>query len=177
MRTAPPWWRPRRAVQQLQLAAVHRPRQRHDGRLALAHDAQLPQRFAGRLRQHGGEGKQPCEFRPGRGDGLAKALHQPLPQRACGRHGDLLAQHGAHGQLKPIQSAGHAQAIAVGKTGVQHGIDGRRVGVQVEHGAHAAHHQWQHGVQAVAGLQQHLVAVGVKVGIQPAAMVLQPAST
>jgi len=53
---------------------------------------------------------------------------------------------------------------------VQHGVDGRRVGVQVEQGAHAGNHLGQRGQQAVAHAQQQLGAGVVKAGLQPARM-------
>ena len=156
------------AAVQHQAAFVHRAGQGHDGRLALAHDAQLPQRVALGPRQHSGCGKQPLQLGPRGVDGLAKALHQPLAQRAGGGHGDLLAQHGAHGQFQPIPGAGHAQAVAVRKVAMQHGVDGARVCVQVQQAAHAPYHGGQRGVKAVAGLQQHLVAGQVELRLDPA---------
>jgi hypothetical protein len=101
-------------------------------------------------------------------DGFAKPVHQPLRQRARGRHGDLLAQHGAHGQLVAVQRTGHAQAVAVRKGAVQHGVDGLRVGVQVQRGAQPADHQRQHLAQRIAHAQHHLAAGFVKLAHQPA---------
>lgn len=80
-------WRCRgdaRLRSQLQLVAVHRPRQRHDGRLALAHDAQRPpQASPGGLRQHGREGKSRVSSGLRVAMGSPNRSTQPLPQRAC----------------------------------------------------------------------------------------------
>jgi len=58
---------------------------------------------------------------------------------------------------------------------VQHGVDGGRVGVEVQHGPHPGDDLWQQGVEAVAGLQQHPVACGIEARTEPAGGLLPPA--
>ena len=66
------------AGRQIELAAIDGTRQRHDGGLALAHDAQLAECIAIGRSQYGGRGKQPVEPRPGCVNGRAKLPHQAL---------------------------------------------------------------------------------------------------
>ena len=153
---------------QLQAVGRHRLRNAHNRCLTLFDYPQLAQRVAADLRQHGGRGEQPRQFRVGRGNGLAKLVHQALRQRTRCGHGDLLAQHGAYGQLVAVQASRHAQAVALRKTGVQHLVDGLRIGIQIKHRTHPANHQRQNFAQRIAYLQHQLTARGVKLGQQPA---------
>jgi hypothetical protein len=60
---------------------------------------------------------------------------------------------------------------------MQHGVDGARVGVQVQQGAHAPYHGGQRGVKAVAGLQQHLVAGQVELRLHQPVNTREPAAS
>ena len=132
---------------QLQALVGHDAGNADNGGLALPDNAQLAQRIATGSGQHGGRGKQPRQLRPRRVDGRAESVCQALRQRSGGGHRDLLAQHGAHGQLIPIERARHTQPVAARKAAVQHAVDGRRVGVQVKQRAYPANHQRQYFTQ------------------------------
>ena len=150
--------------------AGHRLGNADDGRLALLDDAQLPQRVAAGLCQHLRRGEQARQLGVGRLNRFAKPGHHALRQSARRRHRDLLAQHRAHRQLKAVQRAWHTQAVALGKVAVQNAVDGRRVGVQIEPGAHPADHQGQHLAQRITHAQHDLATWRVKLGQQPARM-------
>ena len=98
--------------------AVHRPGQRHNCALALPHDAQCTQWLTFGLGQHLRRGEQALQPGPGCCYGFTKPLDQPLRQRTRRRHGDLLAQHGAHREFEPVHSTGHTQAVALRKVGM-----------------------------------------------------------
>ena len=79
----------------------------------------------------------------GRGQRLAVALHDARSMRTRGRDRDLLAEHGAHDDLRAVDAAGHAQPRARGderreqRVARQHGGDRDGIGVQVEQPAAA----------------------------------------
>ncbi|MDT4820662.1 hypothetical protein FQZ97_538080 [compost metagenome] len=141
--------------------------------LPLAHDAQLSERIATGRCQRGGRGEQAGQAVDGRVDRVAESLDQPRAQRARRSHGDLLAQHRAHRELEAVDRAGHAQPVAVRKGGMQRGVDGHRLRVEVEQRACAADDDRQHRGQRIAHGQQHLLALEVEAQLQPAGVRLR----
>ena len=132
--------------------------------LPLPDDAQLAQCVAAGGGQCRGAWKKPAQ--PGdRGlDRFTKPLHQSCRQGARRGHGDLLAQDGAHGQLKAVQGAGHAQTVAPWEAGAQQAADGAGIRIQIEHGPHARHHPRQHLAQRITQAQIHAAASSLKAG-------------
>ena len=158
------------AAMQLQLPAVYGTRQRDDGGLPLPHDTDASERIAAALYQRGCSRKQTVQLRPGRFKRCAETQGQPLGQRAGSCHRDLLPKHGAHRQLEAAKGARHAQAIALREARMQRGVDGLRVGVEVEQRAHTANHQRQHLAQRIADFQPQLRARLVEAKAQPASV-------
>lgn len=80
----------------------------------------------------------------------AEGGHQPAGEAGRRRHGDLLAEDGAHGQFEPVPRAGRAQARPGRDETRQTGIfreahaDRRRIGIAVEHRPKAGHDR-RHG--------------------------------
>jgi len=145
-----------RAAMEMQPFFGHRLRYADNCGLPLSHDAKLAQRIAAGHCQYGRRGEKPRQFRPWGFNGLAELVNHTLGQRAGGCHGDLLAQYRAHSQLKAVQGARHPQAVTAGEAGVQHAVDGLRVGVQVKKRAHPSNHQRQHAGQRIADKQHQM---------------------
>ena len=91
------------------------------------------------LRQRGGLGEQVRQAALGIGDRLAVGDHEARRVSARGRRRDLLAEHGAYGELGRVGGARHAPA---GRRSHERGevriaaelcVDGHRIGVEVEH--------------------------------------------
>ena len=89
-------------------------------------------------------------------------------ERAGRGHRDLLAEHRAHGQLEPVVAARHAQPgpgpDQRGEQAVrgQRGVDGRRVGVGVQHPAAAGRQLADRAGRAEPGPEQHVTLAGTR---------------
>ena len=151
-----------------ELTVLHGAGQGLQGALALAHDTQAAQQIRVGRRQRRRRGEHAVEPLEWGGDGVPQRLHQTRAQCAGSGHGDLLAQHGAHGQLEAVQRAGHPQAFGAGEAGAQHRVDGLRVGVQVQPAPYPGNQHRQQRCQRLA--QAHLQArgLGLEVHMQPA---------
>ena len=153
---------------QRQPAGRHLAGQRLQRALTLAHDAQPAQGIAARIGQGSGCREQPVQSGVRCFDRLAEGLDQSGAYGACRRYRDLLAQHRAHRQLETIGRAGHAQAIGRREARLQRGVDGDRVGIEVQHRANPADDSGQYRRQRFADPQQQLFACRVEAHVQPA---------
>ena len=85
-----------------------------------------------------GRGEVPLDAIDRVGERSAEALGQPPGQRPGPGHRDLLAEHGPHGQLTPVDGAGRPQPgsgrhqVGQGRVGPQVAVDGDGIGVEVE---------------------------------------------
>jgi len=91
------------------------------------------------------------DLRERRVDPVAEAPHETAGQGRGTGHADLLAKHGAHGELECIKSTGHAQARIFSnacckqRVIAQVRIDDGRIRIQIELTTHARHQGHQHG--------------------------------
>ena len=84
--------------------------------------------------------------------------------RACAAHRDLLADDGAHRRLEAVDRAGRAQPGSLEhqrrerRVARERGVDGDRVGVEVEQPAHPG----DHGDEIAGVVQPHRALQGVR---------------
>ena len=111
--------------------------------------------------------EQACQVGEGRGDGLAECVDQTPGQGARSGHADLLPEDHAQRDLEAVEAIRHAHAGHAGQ-GAQGGVDGQRVGIQVQALAQALHHGAQGGCQRGRDNGFDLVPLGQEAQRQPA---------